>query len=639
MIHSIRQESALTSGGPGARTHARRRSRIAAVAAALVTAAATAVSMSTVAGAVPLHGSSQPDLGPNVLVFDPSMPTSQIQAEVQAIADQQSTDQFGTGRYALLFKPGTYGTPENPLVFQVGYYTEVAGLGSSPSDVVINGQIDVFDQCGLGGGDCNALVNFWRSLSNLTIDVAGDPGFGYGCYTNTEMWAVSQAAPMRRVAVNGGTFSLMDYCGHGTFGGSHYSSGGFIADSTTNDSIVNGSQQQFLVRNSSIGGWSNAVWNQVFAGVEGAPAQSFPNPPYTTLDTNPASRERPFLTIDSDGDYSVFVPAAQHNSAGTTWSGGPIAGRSIPLNDFFVAHPSDSVQVINEALSRGKNLLFTPGIYDVDQTIKVKRADTVVLGLGLATLEPQNGVVAMTVADTPGVDIAGIIFDAGPVNSPVLLQIGKTPGNNHNSDANDPTGVQDVFFRIGGAHVGKATVSLEVNSDNVVLDDIWAWRADHGEGVGWTSNTADTGVLVNGDNVVATGLFVEHFQRREVVWNGNGGKTIFFQNELPYDVPSQDAWNVSSDQLGYPAFTVSPDVQTFNGYGMGSYVVFIQTDATIVDDMAFQSPTRPGVRFNDLLAIYIGGSGGYNSVINGVGGPANSENPGNTTLVPVVSYP
>jgi hypothetical protein len=124
--------------------------------------------------------------------------------------------------------------------------------------------------------------------------------------------------------------------------------------------------------------------------------------------------------------------------------------------------------------------------------------------------------------------ISGLIFDAGPVNSPVLLSVG-TP-NARNSHPDDPTLLSDVFFRIGGATAGKATVSLVVNSDNVILDNIWAWRADHGNGVGWTSNTADTGVIVNGNNVTAYGLFVEHYQKYEVIWNGNGGTDIFFQN-------------------------------------------------------------------------------------------------------------
>src|SRR5262249_27779858 len=307
-----------------------------------------------------------------------------------------------------------------------------------------------------------------------------------------------------------------------------YASGGFIADSQTGF-IINGSQQQFLVRDSSIGGWSNGVWNQVLSGVVGAPPQSFSTtpynpPPYTTLATSPGTREKPFLYVDSSGHYNVFVPALRHNSVGTTWANGPAAGSSIPIERFFIAKPTDSVQAINNALARGQNLLFTPGVYRVDKTIKVKRPDSVVLGLGFPTLVPQDGVVAMSVADVAGVKLGGLLFDAGPVNSPVLLQLG-TPDAETSNPA-DPTSLQDVFFRIGGASLGKATTSLVVNSDNVLLDDIWAWRADHGNGVGWTANTADTGVIVNGDNVTAYGLFVEHYQKFQVIWNGENGRTI-----------------------------------------------------------------------------------------------------------------
>src|SRR4029079_10931306 len=127
-------------------------------------------------------------LGPNVLVFDRSMPTSQIQAAVDAVAAQQVPNQFGPERYALLFKPGTYGSSSDPLNFQVGYYTSVAGLGRSPGDVVINGSVYVRNQCDAGG--CVALTNFWRSLSNLRINVT-TPNFG--CYSG-DFWAVSQAA-------------------------------------------------------------------------------------------------------------------------------------------------------------------------------------------------------------------------------------------------------------------------------------------------------------------------------------------------------------------------------------------------------------------------------------------------------------
>jgi hypothetical protein len=600
---------------------------------ALAMSATTFASATTGASHTLASDSAQPDFGPNVIIFDPSMPTAQIQAQVDAIAAQQVSNQFGKQRYALLFKPGTYGSSAAPLNFQVGYYTAVAGLGLSPNDVVINGSVYVRNQC-FGSGNCIALNNFWRSLSNLTINVT-TPNFG--CYSG-EFWAVSQAAPMRRVHVNGFA-TLMDYCS-----GPSFASGGFIADSAFDGStIVNGSQQQFLVRNSSLDGWTNGVWNQVFSGVVGAPAQCFPGQascggPYTTIAASPVTREAPFLYVDADGHYNVFVPAAQRNSSGTTWGSGPTAGSSISIDEFFVAKPTDSVQKINNALARGQNLIFTPGIYNVDQTIKVKRADSVVLGLGFPTLVPENGVVPMTVADVPGVGISGLLFDAGPVNSPALLQVG-TP-HAHKSDPNDPTALQDVFFRIGGAAAGKATASLVVNSDNVILDDIWAWRADHGNGVGWTVNTADTGVIVNGDNVTVYGLFVEHYQQYEVIWNGNGGTVIFFQNEMPYDPPNQAAWMEAPGVAGWAALKVADAVTSFSGYGMGSYSFFNQ-GVDIFAAHAFEVPTTlPPSSLHDLLTIFLDpsvGKGGILNVVNDTGGSSTSANP--DVPVTVVSYP
>jgi hypothetical protein len=296
------------------------------------------------------------------------------------------------------------------------------------------------------------------------------------------------------------------------------------------------------------------------------------------------------------------------------------------------------VQAINNALAKGLNLLLTPGVYAIDRTIKVKRADTIVLGLGFATLIPQNGVVPMTVADVPGVDISGLIFDAGPVNSPVLLQVG-TP-HAHKSDPNDATALQDVFFRIGGAAVGKATVSLEVNSDNVILDDIWAWRADHGNGVGWTVNTADTGLVVNGDDVTAYGLFVEHYQKYEVIWNGDRGRVVFFQNEMPYDPPSQAAWMEAPGVDGWAAFKIADSVTQFSGYGMGSYSFFNQ-GIDIFAAHAFEVPdTLPPGSLNDLLTIFLDpsvGKGGILHVVNNTGGSSTAANP--DTPVTVVSYP
>jgi len=578
--------------------------------------AATSPAAMTPAKAKP---AAAPDFGPNVRIFDPGMPVADIQAEVDAIAAKQVDDEMGTNRYSLLFKPGTYGSVEKPLIIQVGYSTEVAGLGASPTDVTINGHVDAYNRC-LTADNCIALNNFWRSVSNLTINVTGLDG----CRSSANFWAASQASPMRRVNITGGNLSLMDYC----TAGPQYASGGFIAD-TKAGTVINGSQQQYLVRDSSIGSWSNGVWNQVFSGVNGAPVQSFPDPPYTTLANTPVSREKPYLTLDTAGKYSVFVPAVRKNSAGPTWENGPTAGRSVPLSDFFVATPSDSVQTINSQLARGKNLLLTPGVYDVDSSIEVKRANTVVLGLGMATLTAVGGSVPLTVADVPGVDVAGITVDAGAVNSPALMRIGTqraAEGNSraHNgwSDPANPTTLHDVFFRIGGPHVGKASLSLEVNSDDVLLDHIWAWRADHGNGVGWTTNTGDNGVIINGDNVTATGLFVEHYQKYNVIWNGEDGRTVFFQNELPYDAPNQAAWQ-HDGVLGWAGYKVADSVRTHELWGGGSYV-YNNVDPTIHATRGFEVPVTPGVKLHGLLTVNLG-AGTLDHVVNDTGAAVSTD--------------
>jgi len=611
----------------------------------LVVAGALALAWSTSTVPLAANGASSgtPSFGASVHIFNPSMDQASIQAQLNDIAIAQVNNEFGPRRDAVLFEPGTYGSKDHPLIFQVGYYTSVAGLGLSPGEVVINGAIDVFNHC--TPGSCIALDNFWRSLSNLTINFSPFPKgttptyvpaspdpYGVGCDNSNEIWAVSQAAPMRRVVINGFT-TFFDYCGP-----KGYASGGFLADSKLNG-VLNGTQQQWVTRNSKIDFWTNGVWNQVFSGVIGAPAQSFPSPTYTTLATSPVTREAPYLYLDQAGNYNVFVPSVQHNTTGTSWASGQTPGASISIDKFFIAQPTDSAASINAALHRGMNLILTPGVYHLDQSIDVARPDSVVLGLGFPTLVPDNGAASMTVSRAKGMLISGIIFDAGPTNSPVLLQVGSGHARSDN-DATDPTALHDVFFRIGGATPGKATTALAVNSDNVILDDIWSWRADHGNGVGWTANTADTGLLVNGDNVTAYGLFVEHYQKHNVIWNGNGGTDVFFQNELPYDVPNQAAWMEAPGVDGYAAFKVGSTVTSFHGYGMGSYS-FFNRGVNIYAAHAFEAPTTLAAgSLRDLLTIFldpVNGSGGIQHVVNDTGGSSTIANP--DTPVTVLSYP
>ncbi|MEU6077225.1 discoidin domain-containing protein [Micromonospora sp. NPDC047074] len=551
-----------------------------------------------------------PNFGPNTFVFDPSTPTATIQNRLNTLFTQQETNQFGPERYAVLFKPGSYTADVN-----LGFFTQVAGLGMSPDDVNLNGHVRV-EAFWMGG---NATQNFWRAAENLSVTLPAG--------VTVERWAVSQAAPYRRMHLRGAQNQIQLWNG-----GDGWSSGGLMADTRIDGLVVSGSQQQWYSRNSEFGnGWTGSVWNMVFQGVTGAPAPHFPNPSHTVIPQTPQVREKPFLYVDGTGEYRVFVPALRTNSTGTSWYGKTPAGSSLSLSQFFVVRPGTSAATINAALAQGRHLLFTPGVHHVTEPIRVDRADTVILGLGLATIQADNGTVAMRVADVDGVKVAGIMFEAGQVNSPVLMEVGP-PGSAANHAAN-PVSLHDVFFRIGGPGVGRATNTLTINSDHVIGDHMWLWRADHGDGVGWTVNTADTGLTVNGDDVTMYGLFVEHYQRYQTVWNGNGGRTYFYQNEMPYDPPNQAGW-MNGATRGYAAYKVADGVTSHQAWGMGSYCYF-NVNPSVVADRAIEAPTNPNVRFTNMVTVSLGGVGTINRVVNGVGGTANTAN----QVVYLTNYP
>ena len=607
-------------------------------------------SVSSASGAAaPPTGGNLGSLGANVYVFSPGEAQSTIQADINTLYNAQVTNQFGSQRYTLLFEPGTYGSASDPLTVNVGFYEEVAGLGQSPTGTVINGVVNSYNQC--DGTNCLATDNFWRSIYNLTINV-NSGGAIDSCHNNGyDFWATSQDAPIRRVQVNGG-LTLMDFCDS-----PGYASGGFIGDSEFNGSEVqNDSQQQFFVQNSNIDSWTNAVWNQVFCGDNGAPAQSFaansgdPGGPnsYTTLPTCGPTEQEPYLYEDSSGNLDVFAPSAGTGQTGPSWANGSTPGTSLSMSSFYVASPSSSAETINAALAAGDNILFTPGVYSLDEALNVTSAGTKLIGLGFATLVPANGTAAINVADVAGVNLSGLIVDAGPVNSPVLVQLG-TAGSSANHSS-DPVTVDDLNVRIGGEVAGAATTAVVDDSSNSILDNVWLWRADHGagqtgnpdqNGVGggangcWTCDVAETGLAVNANDVSAYGLAVEHFEADEVDWNGQGGNVVFFQNENPYEVPSQPAWMSSPAQDGYPAFHVGGNVTSFQGWGMGSYSFFDQ-GVPIKNAMAFQAPDTPGVAFHDIFTRFLNGAGGIESVINGTGAAVNSSSNGPSD---VVSYP
>ena len=533
---------------------------------------------------------SKPDFGPNVLIFNPSMPAAAIQEQINKVYSVQQNSQFGSARNALLFLPGAYNVD-----VPVGYYTQVLGLGASPDNVNITGGL----HAGPGRGNA-ALVTFWRAAEGLSVT----PSNG------VMQWAVSQAVPFRRMHVRG------DMVLHQNNG---YASGGWMSDALIDGNVVSGPQQQWISRNTEWGGWKGANWNMVFVGVLNAPEGAWPTPAITKVAQTPIIREKPFLQVDAKGNYSVRVPSLRTNSSGVSWRGGSTPGKDIPIGRFYIARPDvDTAATINAQLAKGKSLLLTPGIYNLNDTIRVTRANTVVLGLGFATLAANNGVAAMSTADVDGVVIAGLFFDAGAANSPVLLEVG--PDGSKARHAGNPISLHDVFFRVGGAAVGRASVNLRVNSSDTIVDHTWIWRADHGvnQSVGWKINTSANGLVVNGNNVTVYGLFVEHYQEFQVVWNGNGGRVYFYQCEIPYDPPDQASYTSAPGTNGWAAYKVAGNVTSHEAWGLGVYSVF--RNKGVVLTRAIEAPNNPNVKFHDLITVCIGANGEIGNVINNTGG-------------------
>ena len=533
-----------------------------------------------------------PDFGPNVLIFDPSM--ADIQTRIDAVFRKQERSQFGPDRFAYLFKPGKYN-----LDVQVGFYMQVLGLGRSPDDVSITGAV----RSKATWMRSNATCNFWRTVENLSVTPTLE--------NKINVWAVSQGVALRRTHIKG-DMNLWD-------GG--WSSGGFMADCKIDGQVNSGSQQQWFSRNDQWGKWVGGNWNMVFLGTVNPPEGSWPARPYTVIDKTPVIREKPYLFIDEAGRYFVMVPDLKTDGAsGTTWSGGPTPGTALPIEQFHIARADkDTAASLNAALSQGKHLLLTPGIYHLDSAIRISRPGTVVLGLGYATLVPDKGTAAMEIADVDGVKVAGILCDASAVNSPTLLQVGQ-PGCSA-SHAADPIFLHDIYCRVGGAGVGTADCMVSINSSNVVGDNFWLWRADHGRGVGWTVNKNANGLIVNGNDVTIYGLFVEHCQEYQTIWNGNGGRVYFYQSEMPYDPPSQEAWRHGSVN-GYASYKVADKVSTHEAWGLGVYCVFNR--APVVAENAIETPTAPGIRMHHMVSIRLGGGrpgSGINHVINGQGNP------------------
>ena len=562
----------------------------------------TAYTVSGDTAVVGIYSQETALFGKNTYIYSPADDPAKIKEELDAFyqktdgtkegAQGRARGEFTEERLAAFFKAGDY-----DININMGYYTALAGLGVSPDDVTIT-QVNTDAHI--------SLCNFWRTAENLTVN-------------GNMRWAVSQATSLRRVHVKG-DLNLSSIVGDYT------TSGGFIADTKVDGKVNYGSQQQWLSRNSSFGEWSGCVWNTAFVGVEGnLPADSWTgaNNNYTNIENSGTIKEKPYLTYDETNGYRVFVPSTMNGVHGISW-GEPYSGNYLPLDKFYIARSDrDTAATINAELAKGKNLILTAGVYELEAPLNIDHGGTVVLGLGLATLRPtdENTDTLMRIADTENISVGGLLFDAGK-STKTLLEVGEENGDKDHSAT--PTVLSDLFFRVGGAKEVNTSVDacVVINCNNVIGDNFWIWRADHWDGVGWDKNKADNGIIVNGDDATFYGLFVEHFQKYQTVWNGNGGTTYFYQSELPYDVPNAASWSPDGTVNGYASYFVAEGVTTHTAYSLGVYSYL--RDAAVTLDNAIVCPQTAGMNFNHMVTVYLTGyaNTGITHIVNGVGAAA-----------------
>jgi hypothetical protein len=550
--------------------------------------------------------------GTNTYIYCPTDSMQAIAREFNTIHDKMLTQEFSPNRYAMLFKPADY---KKAGLLNVPYYQQISGLGRTPYEVQLS---NIHTPPRIKDG--NGTVTFWRSAENLSV-------IGPESYDEPETfkWAVSQAAPLRRVYTN----RIVRYQW-----GKGWVSGGYTADCDFQSAAGSDHQQQWYTRNSFLnkgrGDFQEIKYNYCFQGVRFGPGVNMDTYQnnwdkggnVTVIPDAPVIREKPFLFIDRDQRYKVFRPALKHNHAGLSYTSTDMgSGEIIDLQkNFFVVKTGTTAPEINKQLRAGKHLLITPGMYKLSQPLHIIKPNTIVLGLGFATLIPDEGnsASAITVDDLDGVTVSSLLFDAH-FSAQNLIRIGQQKSKVRHSK--NPSLLTDLFFRIGGFRAGKVHVeqSAVINSNDVIGDHFWIWRADHGVkgSVGWDINTAKNGLVVNGNFVTLYGMFVEHFQEYQVYWTGEFGKTFFFQCESPYDAPDQAAYmSENGTRPGYAAYKVADEVNHHEGFAFGIYDVLHNP---IMIENSVEVPDKQGIRLHNLCNNSLSSppNRGFKFVING----------------------
>jgi hypothetical protein len=137
--------------------------------------------------------------------------------------------------------------------------------------------------------------------------------------------------------------------------------------------------------------------------------------------------------------------------------------------------------------------------------------------------------------------------------------------------------------------------------------------------VGWTKNLSANGLVVNGNDVTIYGLFVEHHQKFQVLWNGNRGRTYFYQSEIPYDPPDQASYTSAPGTKGWASYKVAGNVTDHEAWGLGVYSVFRHPNVDLT--RAIEVPRAERVRFHHMITVALDDKGEISNVIDDRGGP------------------
>jgi len=588
----------------------------------------------------PVTGPVPNPFGAGVTIFSPSESPSTINAALSSTASTDAPHEF-------FFLPGTYGsasatpgtaTTANTIQAVVAPGSIVAGLGPSPCDVVINGALDIPEDSFPGAPPNTGLAIRPSQLENLTINPieSGDPA-------HTMTWFTSQTATWRRVNLLGNldvdlTHPVTGPCTHpctaangdpylaDAYGGA--ANGFEIANSNITGEIIdaNGentpgkaganSNEDLFIEGSHVGGWRGFGVDQVFAGDTGAPASDFgpatrSRPPgdIDNIHRLAVVRESPFVVYEHRR-FFVFDPKVQFGRVGYDWTVSPRTGALLPLRRFYIARPGTAIAGrLDAALAHGRDVLLTPGGYVLGAPLTVSRPDEVVFGLGESTLTADRGTPTVVVTNRAvGAVLAG--FDAngsGDRFAAAQIVIGTTPGAT--GSPADPTTLSDV------STISDATTDEVINQNDVLQNQAEIQAIGFGTytASAWAQRAGDYGVVVNGDRVTLEGIWLEHFKKTEATWNGQGGRVVFMENELPFTPPftadgvPPSSWSLRPGFHGYPSLVVSPHVRTFALSGFQSWSRFSNGCYCLVTSLIV-TPVRPHVTFRDLFSGLILGT-------------------------------